>query len=104
MNWKVKYKFVYRPLVKQDIQNATNYYKAISPNLAKDFLFRIREAKNYIALNPMGDDVMYNEIRMHNLQQFPYHIHYYIDENNNQIIILAVEFSKREDLNFEKRK
>ena len=34
----MKYKFVYRPFVKQDLQNATNYYKAISPNLAKDFL------------------------------------------------------------------
>jgi hypothetical protein len=100
----MSYKFIYRPFVKQDLQKATAYYRAISPNLAKDFLYRIREAKKYISLNPQGDDIMYNDIRMHNLYQFPYHIHYYIDHNNKQIIILAVAFSKRENLNFYRRK
>lgn len=100
----MKYKFVYRPYAKEDLQNATNYYKAISPNLAKDFLLRIREATKYIALNPEGDDVMYLDIRMHNLYQFPYHIHYYVDHDSKQIIILAVEFSKRDNLNFSSRK
>jgi hypothetical protein len=55
----MKFKFVYRPPVKQDLQNAKNYYKDISPKLAKDFLFRIREAKKHISLNIQGDDVMY---------------------------------------------
>lgn len=99
----MKLKLIYRPLVKQDLQNAVNYYKNISPNLAKDFLYRVREAKKYIALNPQGDDIMYREIRMHNLNQFPYHIHYYIDNKNKQIIILAIAFSKRDNLNFSKR-
>lgn len=100
----MKFKFVYRPFVKQDLQKATTYYKTISPSLAKDFLYWIWEAKKFIALNPEGDDVMYNDIRMHNLYQFPYHIHYYIDQNNKQIIILAIEFSKRKNLNFNRRK
>jgi plasmid stabilization system protein ParE len=99
----MKFKFVYKPPVKQDLQNAKNYYKDISPKLAKDFLFRIREAKKYISLNIQGDDVMYKEIRMHNLYQFPYHVHYYIDHKNQQIVILAVAFSKREDLDFSSR-
>ena len=44
MNWKM----VYRPFVKQDLHKAIHYYKAISPNLAKDFLNRVREAEKYI--------------------------------------------------------
>lgn len=48
------FRFVYRPFVKKDLQKAKEYYNAISPKLAKDFLFRIREAKKYIALNPEG--------------------------------------------------
>jgi hypothetical protein len=75
----MKYKFVNRPLVKIDLQKAREYYKNISPKLAKNFLFRIREAKKYISLNPEGDDVMYNKIRMHKIYQFPYHLHYYVD-------------------------
>ena len=99
----MKYKFVYRSFVKQNLQNAIKYYKDISPRLAKEFVFRIREAKKYIEQNPFGDDVMYKNIRMHNLRQFPYHIHYYVDVDNKQIAILAFAFSKREDLDFSKR-
>lgn len=100
----MKYKIVYRPFVKEDLQNAVNYYKNISPKLAKEFLFRIKEAKNYIVNNPEADDVMHKEIRMHNLYQFPYHIHYFVDHKNEQIVVLAVAFSKRENLNFIRRK
>lgn len=94
---------VYRPFVKQDLQKAIHYYKVISPNLAKDFLNRVREAENYILQNPYGDDVMYKQIRMHNLKQFPYHIHFFVDDENKKVVILAIAFSKRENLNFSDR-
>ena len=61
----MKYKIVYSSFVKEDLQNAVTYYKNISAKLAKEFLFRIKEAKNYIVNNPEGDDIMYKEIRMH---------------------------------------
>ncbi len=94
------WKLVYRPFVKQDLQKAIQYYKLISPNLAKSFLIRVREAEKYISQNPYGDDVMYRQIRMHNLKQFPYHIHFMVDEERKKVVILAIAFSKRENLNF----
>jgi hypothetical protein len=97
------WKLVYRPFVKQDLQKAIQYYKAISPNLAKDFLSRVREAEKYISQNPYGDDVMYRQIRMHNLNQFPYHIHFLVDEESKKVVILALAFSKRGNLNFSDR-
>lgn len=45
----MSYTLVNRPSVKVDIIEATEYYKNIHPELAKQFLFRIREAKTYIA-------------------------------------------------------
>lgn len=68
----MKWKLVYRPSVKHDLQKAIYYYKAISPDLAKDFLNRVREAEKYILQNLFGDDVTYRQIRMHNLKQFPF--------------------------------
>ena len=94
---------VYRPSVKYDLQKAIYYYKAISLDLAKDFLNRVKESEKYISQNPFGDDVMYKQIRMHNLKQFPYHIHYFVDDENKKIVFLAVTFSKRENLNFSDR-
>jgi hypothetical protein len=48
------YRFVNRPSVKEDIIEAIDYYKKINPELAKQFLLRLREAKVYILNNPEG--------------------------------------------------
>ena len=39
----MKYKVINRPVVRQDIRDAVDYYKKISPKLAKEFIGRIRE-------------------------------------------------------------
>ncbi|HNQ26498.1 MAG TPA: type II toxin-antitoxin system RelE/ParE family toxin [Aquaticitalea sp.] len=99
----MSYKIINRPFVRQDIKDAVDYYKKISPKLAKEFIQRIREAKKNILQNPMGDDVMYKNIRMCMLRQFPYHIHYIVEEQNKTIVILAVFFAKRGNLDFSGR-
>lgn len=86
----MSYAFVNRPAVSLDIFNAVDYYKNINPKLAKQFLFRIREAKTYIAKSPLGFQIKYKEVRTLLLKQFPYHIHYIIDETRKQIVILAI--------------
>ena len=86
----MSYTFVNRPAVKVDIINVIDYYKPINPELAKQFLFRIREAKAYIALTPLGFQIKYNKVRTLLLKQFPYHIHYFIDDHKKQIVILAI--------------
>lgn len=50
----MNYSFVIRPAVKADIIKAADYYKDINPELAKQFLYRVREAKAYIARSPLG--------------------------------------------------
>ena len=86
----MSYQFINRPAVASDIINAVDYYKAISPSLAKQFLFRLREAKTYIAKSPQGFQIRYNTVRTVLLKQFPYHIHYIIDDKGKQVIILAI--------------
>jgi plasmid stabilization system protein ParE len=86
----MSYSFVNRPAVRIDIIEATDHYKKINPELAKQFLFRIREAKAYIARSPLGFQIKYNQVRTLLLKQFPYHIHYLIDDTKKVIIILAI--------------
>ncbi len=82
--------FLIRPEVKDDIKLAVDYYKTISLELTKQFLFRLREAKVHIGLNPKGFQISYQSTRTLLLKQFPYHIHYLIDEEKNQIVIIAI--------------
>jgi plasmid stabilization system protein ParE len=86
----MKYQIVNRPGVKVDIINAVDYYKTISPELASQFLLRILEAKDQIARYPQSFEIKYKNVRTLLLKQFPFHIHYLIDELHQQIIILSV--------------
>ena len=99
----MSYTFVNRPAVRIDIIEATDYYKYISPELAKQFLFRIREAKTYIARYPLGFQIKYNNVRTLLLRQFPYHIHYFIDEAKHVIVILAIIHAYKNPLDYTKR-
>ena len=94
---------VTKPTVKSDLINATEYYRKIKPELAKQFLFRIREAKTHIALSPMGFQIRYKEIRTVILKQFPYHIHYLIDDTLKQIVILAVVHAYKNPTDYSNR-
>ena len=96
----MNYKIVIRPFVIQDVSDAVKYYKQISPQLAKKFLERVKEARDFIAENPFADDIMYKNIRVRLIKKFPYQIHYLIDEHQKRIIVLAIVFAKRKNLDF----
>ncbi len=64
----MRYKIVALPQVKNDLTKANSYYKTISKSLAKAFLSRIKEGKNYITTNPYGDDIVYKNVRLHKIR------------------------------------
>jgi plasmid stabilization system protein ParE len=86
----MRYQIVNRPSVKTDIINAVSYYKIISPELARQFLFRLREASESIILYPQSFEKKYKNVRTILLKQFPFHIHYLIDDIHHHIIVLAI--------------
>ena len=99
----MSYSVVNKNSVSTDIIDAVEYYKKISPELAKQFLFRIREAKAYIVNSPIGFQVKYNIVRTLMLRQFPYHIHYLIDDVQKQIVILAVIHAYKNPTDYSER-
>lgn len=96
----MKRKIVVIQSAKNDIRKGKDYYKDINPSLAKEFLDRVKEGRIFISENPKANDVMYRNVRMHLLKQFPYHLHYYEEDERNKIVIIAVEFAIRENLDF----
>jgi plasmid stabilization system protein ParE len=99
----LKYQLVNRPSVEKDIMEAVDYYKNISPELAHRFLFRIREAKSFIAQYPLGFQEKYKNIRTVLLKQFPYQIHYLIDDLDQNIIILAIIHAYKNPMDYSNR-
>ncbi len=82
--------FVNKPKVIFDIEDIVDYYISINPELATAFLDRVEEAKKYIADFPLAFQIKYKSVRTVLLEQFPYHIHYIVDDVKKQIVVLAV--------------
>jgi len=83
------YKIIHKTAVETDIVAALDYYSRINLKLARQFMFRFEEAIINITRSPLGFQIKYKEVRTLMLKQFPYHIHYIIDDAQKQIIILA---------------
>ncbi len=99
----MNYKIVNRPAVRADVENAVDYYKNIDMKLAQQFLFRIREARKYLADSPFSFQTKYRNVRTLLLKQFPYHIHYLVDSDNKLIIILAIIHSYKNPVDYSNR-
>ena len=99
----LSYRLVNRPSVETDIKEAVDFYKNISPKLALRFLFRIREAKATIALYPLMFQERYKNVRTVLIKQFPYQMHYLVDDLNRTIIILAIIHAYKNPLDYSER-
>lgn len=99
----MKFNIVNAKKVESDILNIVEYYKDISPKLAKEFISRMKEASVYILNAPFSFQIKYKNVRTVLLKQFPYHIHYLVNEEKEQIVILAVIHSYRNPQNYSKR-
>jgi plasmid stabilization system protein ParE len=86
----MSYSFVNKPSVNFDIFDVVDYYKSIKPELAIAFLDRLEEAKKYITKFPEAFQIKYKNVRTVLLKQFPYHIHYIVDDAKKQIVVLAI--------------
>jgi plasmid stabilization system protein ParE len=95
--------FVNKPKVIFDIEDIVDYYISINPELATAFLDRVEEAKKYIADFPLAFQIKYKNVRTVLLEQFPYHIHYIVDDAKKQIVVLAVIHAYKNPKDYSKR-
>jgi plasmid stabilization system protein ParE len=91
----MSYQIVSLPAVKMDMNEAVSYYEQFNPRLGRQFLFRIREAYHFLEMMPKGFQKKYKSVRTLLLKQFPYHIHYLVDDHNQKVIVLALVHSYR---------
>lgn len=99
----MKFEIVYAKKVESDLLDVTEYYNGINPKLSREFIARIREATAHILKTPLGFQIKYKNVRTVLLKQFPFHIHYIVEEEKNQIIILAIIHSYRNPQDYSNR-
>ena len=97
------YKLVFQPLAFKDIQEITNYYDLISPQLSNSFLNELEKAKDHIEKMPESSSLKYDKIRVVYLKRFRYGVYFKIYPNLKIVNIIAIMHTSRHPNIWKKR-
>ena len=86
----MSYKFRISPAAKEDIYQAAQWYKKQKAGLGKQFTSRVRQRIHELKKNPFTCQVRYKKVHTAIVSQFPFMIHYTIDQDNKAIEVIAV--------------
>jgi|688.fasta_scaffold416142_1 plasmid stabilization system protein ParE len=84
------YRIEILPLAKQDIQQAVSWYNLKQNNLGNRFLRALQNEVKVIQKNPAAFINRYNHIHTFVMNDFPFMIHYLIENELKKVIIVAV--------------
>ena len=94
------YTLFYLDAVRDDILNAKQWCAEQQKGLDEKFVSAIKDAVANIIKMPAAYAVRYKNVRIAHTKVFPYNIHFFIDEEKEQIILTGVVHQKREDALF----
>ncbi|MFY9150663.1 MAG: type II toxin-antitoxin system RelE/ParE family toxin [Prolixibacteraceae bacterium] len=90
-------------MANQDIKDSASWYELQQKGLGRKFIGEIREKVYFIRQYPESFTVKYGNIRTAVLINFPFMIHYFIDDINKIIVITAVLHMSRNPNVWQKR-
>jgi len=91
----MSYSIKLTPTANIDIQDAVNWYNFKKPELGNRFYSEVKITFNKLVKNPFAFAIRYNNTRTALLNDFPYMVHYFIDESKNIVLILSVLHTSR---------
>ncbi len=85
-----KYKVKIEPEALADIQDITNWYNEQQAGLGKRFQHTAIKLINSLSKDPQIYTTRYKEIRCILVKKFPYMAHFYVNDENNTVEVLAL--------------
>ncbi len=90
-------RLVYRPEVDREVREAALWYDAKGSGLSGSFLRLVRLTLEKIGRHPDRFPVVYRDIRrVLTPKPFPYKILYFVDEERDRIVVLAILHQARD--------
>ncbi len=83
-----RYKVRILPSAYNDLTHARDWYRQHNPILPKRLSEQVNLSVERIRENPFAHTIRYKEVRIANLNIFPYAIHYLLDESTVTIIAI----------------
>ncbi|MBX2905315.1 MAG: type II toxin-antitoxin system RelE/ParE family toxin [Taibaiella sp.] len=85
-----EFKIVYVDTAREDLTEASSWYKQQRSGLDKLFRSAIQKAFRRLLSNPYAFAIRYRNVRIIHPETFPYGIHFYIDEALKAIVIVSI--------------
>lgn len=86
---------------KQDFDDAIEWYEARSTSLAIDFISKLRQVLERLALHSQFHRPIYQNVRKAPLKRFPYVVVY--QPSSEEIIVIAIQHMARDDSHWQQR-
>ncbi len=80
-------KVVFRAVAEAEVTDAWEYYEAIAPDLADDFLQRVEEALGHALERPLVNAAVHGDLRIVRLGRFPHLIVYRVV--GDELVVVA---------------
>jgi len=94
------YQEFYLDEVENDIAEARRWYAEQQTGLDARFATAVKETVINIVRMPSSYAVRYKNVRIAHTKVFPYNIHFYIDEEKAQVVIIGIIHNKRNNALF----
>ncbi|GHT57033.1 hypothetical protein AGMMS49982_24060 [Bacteroidia bacterium] len=94
------YTALYFDEVKNDIQTAKTWYKEQQSGLDEKFELSLKAAIANILKMPFAYAVRYKNVRIAHTKIFPYNVHFYVDDEKEQIVVIGIVHNKRSNAIF----
>jgi plasmid stabilization system protein ParE len=100
----MRYKSVIENLAKEDLREAIKWYNSQQIGLGQKFFASIKKTIDQLKLYPQSSQIRYNEVHTAVVENYPYLIHYYVNQEIKTIIIIGVLHTSRDTSIWHKRK
>jgi plasmid stabilization system protein ParE len=97
----MNYVLVFRPEVREELDEAYNWYQSQQTGLGDEFLDGVDEMLNRIWKMPESYAVVYFDVRRAVVRRFPYAIYYRIV--SSRVIVTAIFHSRRDPISWQTR-
>ena len=89
------YRVFYQIEVENDIADAKQWYAEQQPDLDVRFVSAVKESLIKILKMPTAYAIRYRNVRIAHTKVFPFNIHFYIDEDKKQVVIIGIIHNRR---------
>jgi plasmid stabilization system protein ParE len=97
----MNYVLVFRPEVREELNEAYSWYESQKPGLGEEFLDCVDETVNRISQMPESYAVAYRDIRRAIVKRFPYAVYYRIV--SSLVIVTAIFHGRRDPKSWQTR-